>query len=73
MRTTGLNFTFERLEPRTLLSVVAPAGERHLIIASDHNQGVMLPLSLSENYDMPKLTSRITRLMGLGASADDDA
>ena len=48
-------------------------GERHLIIASDHNQGVMLPLSLSENYDMPKLTSRITRLMGLGASADDDA
>ncbi len=28
----------------------AENGERHLIIASDHNQGVFLPLSLSEPY-----------------------
>jgi hypothetical protein len=27
-------------------------GDRHLIIASDHNQGVFLPIDLSQTYDM---------------------
>ena len=30
-------------------------GDRHIIIASDHNQGVFLPLSLSETYEMDAL------------------
>ncbi len=46
-------------------------GDRHLIIASDHNQGVFLPLSLSEKYDMPRLTSRIRKFVSLGFHPDD--
>ena len=46
-------------------------GERHLIIASDHNQGVFLPLSLSEEYDMSKLTRRLRKLVALGSNDDE--
>jgi hypothetical protein len=30
-------------------------GDRHLIVASDHNQGVFLPIDLGQNYDMDGL------------------
>jgi hypothetical protein len=40
-------------------------GEHHLIIASDHNQGVFLPLNLSETYDMAGLVSRITKYVAI--------
>ncbi|HWB53328.1 MAG TPA: metallophosphoesterase [Tepidisphaeraceae bacterium] len=30
-------------------------GDRHLIIASDHNQGVFLPIDLTQTYDMNSL------------------
>lgn len=40
-------------------------GQRHLIIASDHNQGVFLPIDLSESYDMPKLVKRIRKYVAL--------
>ena len=40
-------------------------GNRHLIIASDHNQGVFLPIDLAEAYDMPKLVRRIKKLAAL--------
>lgn len=36
-------------------------GTRHLILASDHNQGVFLPLDLSQQYDMDALVGRIQR------------
>jgi hypothetical protein len=36
-------------------------GNRHLIIASDHNQGVLVPVDLSANYDMPKLVRQIKK------------
>ena len=40
-------------------------GERHLILASDHNRGVFLPIDLAENYDMPKLVRRIRKYAAL--------
>ena len=46
-------------------------GERHLIIASDHSQGVFLPLNLDEEYDMEKLTGVMTKIVSLGANLDD--
>ena len=32
-------------------------GDRHLILASDHNQGVFLPLKLDRKYDADVLES----------------
>jgi hypothetical protein len=40
-------------------------GERHLIIASDHNLGVFLPLELSESYEMPALVDRLERFAAI--------
>lgn len=41
-------------------------GPNHLIIASDHNQGVFLPLELATKYDMEALTGKITKFVALG-------
>jgi len=40
-------------------------GPRHLIVASDHNQGVFVPIDLNKKYDMPELTRSIRRLVSL--------
>ena len=40
-------------------------GKRHLIIASEHNQGVFLPLSLSEGYDMEKLVGSLRKFVSI--------
>jgi hypothetical protein len=40
-------------------------GERHLILASEHNQGVFLPLDLAADYDMQALVSRIRRFVAI--------
>lgn len=40
-------------------------GDRHLIIASDHNQGVFVPLSLSETYDMDGLVGSIQKFVAV--------
>jgi hypothetical protein len=40
-------------------------GTQHLIVASDHNQGVFLPLDLSQQYDMKGLVDRITKFVAL--------
>lgn len=40
-------------------------GPQHLIIASDHNQGVFIPLSLSEEYDMDSVVSRIKKFVAV--------
>lgn len=40
-------------------------GPHHLIIASDHNQGVFVPLDLSTQYDMAGVTQRITKFVAL--------
>jgi hypothetical protein len=41
-------------------------GDRHLIIASDHNQGVFLPLKLDQDYDMPMLVRRLKKFVAVG-------
>ncbi|HLL87790.1 MAG TPA: metallophosphoesterase, partial [Tepidisphaeraceae bacterium] len=40
-------------------------GDRSLIIASDHNQGVFLPLDLSERYEMEQLEQRLVKFVSL--------
>lgn len=40
-------------------------GDKHLILASDHNQGVFLPLDLSETYDMEAIVARIRKFVAL--------
>lgn len=40
-------------------------GDKHLIIASDHNQGVFLPIDLSQKYDLPGLVSRLKKFVAL--------
>jgi hypothetical protein len=44
-------------------------GPQHLIVASDHNQGVFVPLSLSEPYDMDAVVMKITKFVSLGRDA----
>jgi len=38
---------------------------KHLIIASDHNQGVFLPLELSEHYTMDQLVEKLVKFVSL--------
>lgn len=40
-------------------------GDRHLIVASDHNQGVFLKLRADETYDINALLSRMYKFVGL--------
>jgi len=40
-------------------------GDQHLIIASDHSQGVYLPLDLSVEYKMEELVDRIEKFVGI--------
>jgi len=42
-------------------------GDRHLIIASDHNQGVFLPLKTDIQYDMNSLVGRLQKFVGIAA------
>jgi len=40
-------------------------GDRHLILASDHNQGVFLPLKLNEKYDMEALVHSLKKFVAV--------
>jgi len=40
-------------------------GEHHLIIASDHNQGVFLPIDLAQKYTVEELAERLTKFVEL--------
>jgi hypothetical protein len=40
-------------------------GEHHLIIASEHNQGVFLAANLTEEYDMEKLVSALRKFVSV--------
>jgi hypothetical protein len=42
-------------------------GEKHLIIASDHNQGVFLPIDLSREYTMDELVESLTKFVAVDA------
>ena len=45
-------------------------GEKHLIIASDHNQGVFLPIDLSREYTMDELVENLTKFVALDVPAE---
>ena len=47
-------------------------GDRMIILASDHNQGVYLPLSLSEKYDLDKLVSQIQKFVAMDLPEEDE-
>jgi Calcineurin-like phosphoesterase len=47
-------------------------GDKHLIIASDHNQGVFLPIDLSQSYDIDQLVSRLTKFVALDLAEQDE-
>lgn len=40
-------------------------GPQHMIIASDHNQGVFLPITLGKSYDMDRLVAKLQRFAAL--------
>jgi hypothetical protein len=40
-------------------------GDQHLIIASDHNQGVFLPIELGKDYDATALALRLQKFVAL--------
>lgn len=40
-------------------------GDKHLIIASDHNHGVFLPLDLATEYTMDEMVERLVKFVGL--------
>jgi hypothetical protein len=40
-------------------------GDRHLIIASDHNQGVFLPIDLTREYSMDELVEHMRKFVSL--------
>ena len=42
-------------------------GEQHLIIASDHNQGVVLPLKLDQDYTVEEMIERLQKFVGMEA------
>ena len=44
-------------------------GDQHLIVASDHSQGVFLPLSLTERYDMDDLVSKLRKFVSIDLDA----
>lgn len=40
-------------------------GDHHLIVASEHNQGVFLPIDLGKPYEMPELVDSIRKFVAL--------
>lgn len=46
-------------------------GEQHLIIASDHNQGVFLPIDLSRSYTMEELLASTQKFVSLGGGVEE--
>jgi hypothetical protein len=72
IRETGVDLFAEEIGAELLITGHQPQesgfevnGSRHLIIASDHNQGVFLPLSLEDEYDMATLVSRLKKFVAV--------
>ena len=55
----GVNIIITGHQPQDMGYAVN--GNRHLILASDHNQGVFLPIDLAKTYTMPDLVRRIRK------------
>jgi hypothetical protein len=47
-------------------------GDHHIILASDHNRGVCLPLPLDKKLEIDEIEKRITPLVAVDDSGDED-
>jgi hypothetical protein len=47
-------------------------GDRHLIIASDHNQGVYVRLDLAKEYTMPEVVAAIRKFTEVDVATEDE-
>lgn len=47
-------------------------GDRHLIIASDHNQGVFVQLDLAKQYQMPDVVASVRKFIEVDLSAEEE-
>ena len=71
----GVDRFLEKLDAKLIVTGHQPQesgylvnGERHLIIASDHNQGVFLPVDLSKaEYTMDELVESLTKFVAVDA------
>ncbi|MBC8108576.1 MAG: metallophosphoesterase [Anaerolineae bacterium] len=68
----GVKVFAEKVGARTIVTGHQPQesgfhvnGDQHLIIASDHNQGVMLPIELGKSYDAPTLAGRLKKFVAI--------
>jgi hypothetical protein len=59
----GANLILTGHQPQE--SGYAVNGDKQLILASDHNQGVFLPIDLSQQYTMDDLLGLIQRFVAL--------
>ena len=48
----------------------AVVGDRLLIIASDHNQGVFVTADLAEDYDIDRLVEQVHKFVALDVGAE---
>ena len=75
-RARGVQIFAEKVGARLIVTGHQPQdtgwfanGDQHLIIASDHSQGVFLPLSLSERYDMEEMTGKLKKFVSIDLDA----
>jgi len=68
----GVDKFLEKVEARLIVTGHQPQetgylvnGEKHLIIASDHNQGVFLPIDLAKEYSMDELVEQLTKFVAV--------
>jgi hypothetical protein len=68
----GVDQFLEKMNARMVITGHQPQetgffanGERHLIVASDHNQGVFLPLDLSASYTMDEVVERLQKFVAV--------
>jgi hypothetical protein len=69
---TGADFFCERVGCKLVVTGHQPQeggyltnGDHHLIIASEHNQGVFLTANLTEEYDMDKLVAGLRKFVSV--------
>jgi hypothetical protein len=69
--TTAATFA-EKVETKILITGHQPQeigyavnGDHHLILASEHSQGVFLPIELDKAYEMPELVNRIEKFVAI--------
>ncbi len=74
MTPAGVDGFLEKVDAKMIVTGHQPQdagylrnGEKHLIIASDHNQGVFLQLDLAQEYSMEGLLERVVKFVAMDA------